>query len=47
MTMGLLIAVTIAFLVLIVFDALAYRFGADSRPRVSDDRFPGIIPNAR
>ena len=45
--MGLLIAVTIAFLVLIVFDALAFRFGADSRPRIDDDRLPGIVPNAR
>jgi len=45
--MGLLIAVTIAFLVLIVFDAIAFRFGADSRPRVNDDLIPGIVPNAR
>jgi hypothetical protein len=38
MTMGLLIAVTLAVLVLIVFDAIAFRFGADSRPGYLDDR---------
>ena len=38
MTMGLLIAVAIAVVVLIVFDTLALRAGTDSRPGFGDDR---------
>ena len=42
--MGLLIAVAIAVLVLIVFDALALRYGADTRPGPMDERPRDMAP---
>ena len=44
--MGLLIAVTIAVVVLVVFDALAVLYGTDSRPEIGDDRIRGITRSA-
>jgi hypothetical protein len=44
MTMDLLIAIVLAVLVLIVFDTLAVRAGADSRPGFSDERSRDLVP---
>ena len=44
--MALLIAIALALAVVIAFDVLAARYGADSRPRIGDDRIPGISPHA-
>ena len=42
--MGLLIAVILTVLVLIVFDTLAFRLGAESRPDFTDDRARDLTP---
>ena len=42
--MGLLVAVTLTVVVLIVFDTLAIRLGADSRPGLGDDRSRDMTP---
>jgi len=44
--MALLIALVLALAVVIAFDVVAARYGADSRPRIGDDRIPSINPHA-
>ncbi|HEX8024782.1 MAG TPA: hypothetical protein VF484_01125 [Candidatus Limnocylindrales bacterium] len=41
--MDLLIGITLAVVVLIVFDTLAVRLGADTRPGFTDDRSRDLL----
>ena len=43
--MALVIAIALALAVVIVFDVLAARYGADSRPGIGDDRTRSISPH--